>query len=64
MSAHGQQGHVFLTGKVSDAQLKSLYLTTDFSHAWPKLRWSQFFVHLGCIGLPIALTIRARGIEH
>lgn len=37
--------------------LKSLYLTT-FNHNWPKLRLSQFFVHLGCVGLPIALTVR------
>jgi len=41
-------------------QLKSLYLTTPFNHNWPLLRLSQFFVHLGCVGLPIALVIRAK----
>ena len=44
-------------------ELKSLYLTTDFNHTWPRLRWSQLGVHLACIGLPIALTLRARGVE-
>lgn len=44
-------------------ELKSLYLTTAFNHTWPKLRWSQYFVHLGCVGLPIALTIRAKGSD-
>ncbi len=39
-------------------QLKSLYLTTAFNHNWPKLRWSQLFVHFICIGLPIALVVR------
>jgi hypothetical protein len=38
--------------------LKSLYLTTPFNHNWPKLRWSQLFVHFICIGLPIALVVR------
>jgi uncharacterized membrane protein YagU involved in acid resistance len=38
-------------------QLKSLYLTT-FNHTLPKLRWSQLFVHLFCVGLPIALIVR------
>ena len=29
VSEHGQQGHVYITGKVSTAQLKALYLTAD-----------------------------------
>lgn len=44
-------------------QLKSLYLATAFNHAWPKLRWSQLLVHLACVGLPITLTVRAKGVE-
>ena len=39
-------------------QLKSLYVTVPFNHNWPKLRWSQLFVHFICIGLPIALVVR------
>jgi hypothetical protein len=39
-------------------ELKSLYLTTSFNHTWPKLRWSQFGVHLVSVGLAIALTVR------
>lgn len=37
--------------------LKSLYLTT-FNHTPPKLRLSQFVVHLFCVGLAIALSVR------
>jgi glycosyltransferase involved in cell wall biosynthesis len=29
VSEHGQEGHVFITGKVTTAQLKALYLTAD-----------------------------------
>ena len=43
-------------------ELKTHYVRV-FNHAWPKLRWSQFFVHLVCVGLPISLTVRAKGIE-
>ena len=39
-------------------QLKSLYLTQPFNHNWPPLRGSQLFVHILCIGLPIALVTR------
>lgn len=39
-------------------ELKSLYLTQPFSRTWPKLRWSQLFVHFLCIGLPVALVMR------
>ena len=38
--------------------LKSLYLTTAFNHNWPPLRGTQFFIHLVCVGLPIALSAR------
>jgi hypothetical protein len=39
-------------------ELKSFYLTVPFNHTWPKLRWSQFGVHLICVGLTMALTMR------
>jgi len=39
-------------------ELRSIYLTVPFNHAWPKLRWSQFGVHLVCVGLTMALTMR------
>jgi hypothetical protein len=39
-------------------ELRTLYLTTPFNHAWPPLRWSQFGVHLVSVGLAIALTVR------
>ena len=39
-------------------ELKTLYLTTSFNHTWPKLRLPQFVIHLVCVGLPIALTVR------
>jgi hypothetical protein len=38
--------------------LKSFYLTTPFNHALPKLRLAQFVIHLFCVGLAIALTVR------
>lgn len=39
-------------------ELRSFYLTVPFNHVWPKLRWSQFGVHLVCVGLTMALTMR------
>lgn len=42
-------------------ELRSLYLTTPFNHAWPKLRAMQFSIHLVCIGVPIALSVRRWG---
>jgi len=42
-------------------ELKTHYVRV-FNHAWPPLRWSQFFVHLFCVGLPISLTVRAKGV--
>jgi hypothetical protein len=41
-------------------QLKSLYLTT-FNHAFPQLKWSQFIIHLFCVGLAISLSVRYFG---
>lgn len=41
--------------------LRSLYLTTPFNHTWPKLRLTQFLIHLVCIGVPVALAIRRWG---
>ncbi|MBS0630819.1 MAG: hypothetical protein JSS11_02815 [Verrucomicrobia bacterium] len=41
--------------------LRSIYLTVPFNHAWPKLRATQFFIHLVCIGVPIALALRRWG---
>ncbi len=40
--------------------LKTLYVTVPFNHNWPQLRWSQFFVHVCCVGLTIALVLRAK----
>lgn len=37
--------------------LKSLYLM-NVNHTLPKLGLSQFGIHLVCVGLPIALTVR------
>jgi hypothetical protein len=42
-------------------ELRSLYLTTPFNHTWPKLRAMQFYIHLVCIGVPIALSVRRWG---
>lgn len=42
-------------------ELRSLYLTTPFNHTWPKLRAVQFYIHLVCIGVPIALAVRRWG---
>lgn len=38
--------------------LKSFYLTIPFNHALPRLRLAQFVIHLVCVGLAIALTVR------
>ena len=38
-------------------ELRMLYLS-HVTFAWPKLRWQQFIIHLICVGLPIALTVR------
>lgn len=42
-------------------ELRSLYLTMPFNHTWPKLRLTQFLIHLFCIGVPIALSVRRWG---
>ncbi|HEX4441844.1 MAG TPA: hypothetical protein VH854_17345, partial [Thermoanaerobaculia bacterium] len=40
--------------------LNSLYLT-DVDKTLPPLRWRMLLVHLVCVGLPIALSVRRFG---
>ena len=43
-------------------ELKSHYLANFTRPPLPKLRWQQFFIHLVCVGLPIALCARHFGM--
>src|SRR5258708_2806165 len=39
-------------------ELKTIYLTTPFTHALPEFGLRNFVFHLFCVGLPIALGVR------